>query len=48
MVLFIEKNAKDTEEVSDEENISLLMYWVSLHLLCTRSLQIPMDNYNLA
>ena len=24
------------------------MYWVSSHLLCTRSLQIPMYCYNLA
>lgn len=37
---FIEKNAKDTEEVYDEEHIAFLMYWVSLHLTCTHSLQI--------
>jgi len=37
---FIEKNMKDTEEISDEEHISFLMYWVSLHLLCTCSLHI--------
>ena len=35
---FIEKNAKDTKETSDEEYVAFLMYWVSSHLLCTRSL----------
>jgi len=45
---FIKKNAKDIEEVPDEEHIAFLMYWVSSHLLCTSSLQIPMYNYNLA
>lgn len=39
-------NAKDTKE--DEEHIAFLMYWVSSHLLCTRSLQTPMYSYNLA
>lgn len=45
---FIEKNAKETEEVTHEENIAFLMYWVSFNLLCTWSLQIPMYYYNLA
>ncbi|KAG5151742.1 hypothetical protein JHK84_028214 [Glycine max] len=45
---FIEKNVQDTEVVSDEEHIAFLMYWVSSHLLCTHSLQIPMCSYNLA
>lgn len=45
---FIEKNAKDTKETSDEEYVAFLMYWVSSHLLCTRSLQNPTYSYNLA
>ena len=45
---FIEKNVQDIEVVSDEEHIAFLVYWVSSHLLCTHSLQIPMCSYNLA
>lgn len=29
---FIKKNAKEIEEVFDEEHIAFLMYWVSSHL----------------
>lgn len=43
---FIEKHAKNTKEVLDEEHIVFLMYWVSSNL-CTRALQIPMYCYNL-
>lgn len=45
---FIEKNVKDTKENSDVEHIAFLMSQVSSHLICTRSLQIPMYSYNLA
>lgn len=45
---FIEKNVRDTEEISYAEHIAFLMYWVSSHLIYTRSLQIHMYSYNLA
>jgi len=45
---FIEKNVRNTKQISNVEYIAFFMYWVSSHLSCTRSLQIPMYSYNLA
>ncbi|KAG4909385.1 hypothetical protein JHK87_055501 [Glycine soja] len=45
---FIEKNMKDAKEISVEEHIDFLMYWVSSHLPCSRFLQIPLYIYNLS
>jgi len=45
---WLSRNNKETGEVSNEEHIAFLMYWLSTYVFCSKSLQIPRATLTLA